>query len=197
MRGHLIGADLSAGMLEAARPRVPAASLIAADASRLPLRDAIADLTLAMHMLYHVPDPVAAARELRRVTRPGATVVVGLNARDHMRELREAVQEAGLGYPGERVTLDDGEALLATVFTTVTRHDFPAQVRPPTPKPRRGLHPLHVRDQVTRGSRGPGFRHHQPPVPERARQLLHNHHARGLPSLPVVVRLPGTPTARV
>ncbi|MCW2936304.1 MAG: Methyltransferase type 11 [Actinomycetia bacterium] len=134
-RGHLIGADLSFGMLQAARSRVPAASLIAADASALALRDGIADLTLAMHMLYHVPDPMAAVRELRRVTRPGAAVVVGLNARDHMRELREAVQEAGLGYPGERVTLDDGEALLGTVFTTVTRHDFPAQVRPPAPEP--------------------------------------------------------------
>jgi SAM-dependent methyltransferase len=134
-RGHLIGADLSFGMLEAARSRAPAASLIAADASGLPLRDGIADLTLAMHMLYHVPDAAAAARELRRVTRPGAAVVVGLNGGDHMRELREAVREAGLDYPGERVTLDDGEALLGTVFTTVTRHDFPAQVRPPAPEP--------------------------------------------------------------
>jgi SAM-dependent methyltransferase len=135
LRGHLIGADLSFGMLEAARSRVPAARLITADASALPLRDAIADLTLAMHMLYHVPDAAAAARELRRVTRPGAAVVVGLNGGDHMRELREAVQEAGLGYPGEGLTLDDGEALLGTVFTTVTRHDFPAQVRPPDPEP--------------------------------------------------------------
>ncbi len=33
------------------------------------------------------------------------------------------------------MTLDDGEALLRTVFTTVTRHDFPAQVRPPDPGP--------------------------------------------------------------
>jgi SAM-dependent methyltransferase len=135
LRGHLIGADLSFGMLAAARSRVPAASLIAADASGLPLRDGAADLSLAMHMLYHVPDPVAAACELRRITRPGGTVVVGLNAYDHMRELRAAVQEAGLGYPRERVSLDDGEALLRTVFTTVTRHDFPAQLRLPEPGP--------------------------------------------------------------
>jgi SAM-dependent methyltransferase len=135
LRGHLIGADLSFGMLAAARSQAPAASLIAADASRLPLRDGVAGLTLAMHMLYHVPDAMAAARELRRITRPGGTLVVGLNGRDHLRELREACQQAGLGYPGERVSLDDGEALLRTVFTTVTRHDFPAQVRPPGPEP--------------------------------------------------------------
>jgi SAM-dependent methyltransferase len=135
LRGHLIGADLSFGMLAAARSRVPAASLIAADASGLPLRDGVAALTLAMHMLYHVPDPAAAARELHRVTRPGGTVIVGLNAVGHMRELREAVQDAGLGYPRERVSLDEGEALLRTVFTTVTRHDFPAQLLLPEPGP--------------------------------------------------------------
>ena len=52
-----------------------------------------------------------------------------------MRELYEACREAGLGYPGERVSLEGGEALLRIVFTTVTRHDFPAQVRPPGPEP--------------------------------------------------------------
>ena len=135
VRGQLIGADLSVGMLRAARSRAAAAGLIAADASRLPFRDGIAGLTLANHMLYHVPDPLAAAGELRRVTRPGGTVVVGLNGGGHMREMREAFSEAGLGYPAERVTLDDGEALLGTVFTTVTRHDFPAQLRLPAPGP--------------------------------------------------------------
>ena len=133
--GHLIGADLSAGMLQAARSQAPGAGLIAADAARLPLRDGIAGLTLANHMLYHVADPLAAASELRRVTRPGGAVVIGLNGGGHMREIREACREAGLGYARERVTLEDGQALLGTVFTTVTRHDFPAQLRLPAPAP--------------------------------------------------------------
>ncbi|HEY6295984.1 MAG TPA: class I SAM-dependent methyltransferase, partial [Streptosporangiaceae bacterium] len=75
-RGHgrrLIGADLSPGMLRGARERTrqagwPEPALVAADAAALPFRDSSADLTLAMHMLYHVPEPEVALRELRRVT---------------------------------------------------------------------------------------------------------------------------------
>jgi SAM-dependent methyltransferase len=136
--GRLVGADLSAGMLRAARARVPAAALLAADASALPLRDGAADLTLAMHMLYHVPDPPAAVRELRRVTRPGGQVIVVLNAADHLRELREAIAAAwgvdATSVSG-RIRLDGGEALLRTVFASVTRHDFPAELRVPGPEP--------------------------------------------------------------
>jgi SAM-dependent methyltransferase len=49
-RGHagpVLGADMSAGMLLAARNRAPRAVLLAADAAALPVRDAAADLTLA------------------------------------------------------------------------------------------------------------------------------------------------------
>src|SRR6266481_8185883 len=59
-RGHarpLVGADLSAGMLIVARAVAPAAWMIRADAAAVPLTDAATDLTLAPHMLYHVPDP--------------------------------------------------------------------------------------------------------------------------------------------
>src|SRR5262245_27040439 len=51
------------------------------------LNDA-SSLTLAMHMLYHVPEPLEAARELRRITHPGGQVLVVLNGEDHLRELR-------------------------------------------------------------------------------------------------------------
>src|SRR5579862_4162422 len=52
---RLIGADLSPGMLRAARQRTRSAgrsgpALVTADAAALPLRDSSADLTLAMHM---------------------------------------------------------------------------------------------------------------------------------------------------
>jgi len=144
-RGHagpVVGVDLSAGMLHAARGRAPRAALIAGDAAALPLRDEASDLTLAMHMLYHVPDPRAAVRELRRITRPGGQVLVVLNGRDHLRELREAVAavrrpsaDRQPGTAGEQLRLDHGAELLAGQFTTVIRHDFASELLIPGPEP--------------------------------------------------------------
>jgi SAM-dependent methyltransferase len=163
--GRVLGLDMSLGMLAAARERLisvgaaagsgPAGSpdeaassesagspgdvaLLAADATALPLPDGAADLTLAMHMLYHVPDPSQALREFRRVTRPGGRVIIGLNGLNHLRELREIVAAArGDGRWGrtERLTLDAGEALARSFFSTVTRHDFTAELRLPDPRP--------------------------------------------------------------
>ena len=115
-----------------------AVELLAADAAALPLRDGAADLTLAMHMLYHVPDPSQAVRELRRVTRPGGRVVIGLNGPGHLRQLREVVAAArgdDVWGQHERLTLDDGEALAGRYFSTVTRHDFVSELRIPDPEP--------------------------------------------------------------
>jgi SAM-dependent methyltransferase len=130
--GRVIGMDLSPGMLAAASARgTGTAALVNADATALPLRAASVDLALAMHMLYHVPDPPDAVRELRRVTRPGGTVIVGLNGTDHQEALRAALTAAGVSKPGERLRLDEGETLVRGVFTSVTRHDFTAPLFPP------------------------------------------------------------------
>ena len=77
-------------------------------------------------------------RELRRVTRRGGRVVVGLNGADHLREMR-AIIAAARGREtariGEKLRLDSGEALLRTVFASVERHDFRAELRIPSPAP--------------------------------------------------------------
>ena len=159
--GRVLGLDLSTGMLAAARERLDAldtldavgavgavgseissspgaVALIGADATMLPLRDGSVDLTLALHMLYHVPDPSRAIRELRRVTRPGGRVVIVLNGSDHLRELRAIVAEARgdeIWGQQERLRLDGGEALAQPYFSTVTRHDFVSELRLPDPEP--------------------------------------------------------------
>ena len=152
--GRVLGVDLSLGMLAAARqrlsqigaagaagardgssePGVPIVGLANADATALPLGDGAADLALAPHMLYHVPDPADALRELRRVTRRGGRVVIVLNGAGHLRQLRVAVAAArgdDAKAMGERVTLDNGESLARSVFHTVARHDFVAELRVP------------------------------------------------------------------
>jgi SAM-dependent methyltransferase len=143
-RGHagpVLGVDLSVGMLHAARSRAPAAVLVAGDAAALPLRDEASGLTLAMHMLYHVPDPRAAVRELRRITRRGGQVLVVLNGEDHLRELYDLISAArqeitgGEPLPVSRLRLDEGMRLLASEFTSVTRHDFTSELCIPAAGP--------------------------------------------------------------
>jgi len=135
-RGHqglLTGVDMSTGMLAETREAAAGARAVAGDAGALPVRDGAADLTLAMHMLYHVDDPIVAVGELRRVTVRGGLVVVGLNGAGHLEELASACASAAaeLGAPyrrGERLRLDEGERLLADQFGKVVRHDFRAEL---------------------------------------------------------------------
>lgn len=143
--GYLIGADLSPGMLRAVRRRtgeagLGAPALLTADAAALPLRDESSDLTLAMHMLYHVPEPEVAIGELRRITR--GRLVVGLNGADHHREMRELITAAlaslGLGavpLVSDRFGMDQGEIALRRVFASVTRYDFTGKLVVPGPEP--------------------------------------------------------------
>lgn len=131
-RGHTIGIDLSGGMLQAARQSAPRARVLRADASQLPLANGCADVALAPHRLYHVPDPRAAIIELRRVTWPGGRVLIVLNGADHLRQLRE-LAAAALGPAqardwDQRLRLDQGEDLMRSVFGRVERHDFTAEL---------------------------------------------------------------------
>ena len=190
-RGHqgpVLGMDLSPGMLNAARSRAPAALLAAGDAAAVPLRDAVSDLTLAMHVLHHLPRPLEAVREPSRITSPGGQVLVVLNGHDHLRELRDLIATALAGTGGqpprrERLHLDDGQAMLAAEFGSVTRHDFTGELLIPGPGPRPGLrrqhdhHPAPARPRRIRRSRG---RPHPPGGPFRVRT-----HA-GLPDLPLI-----------
>jgi len=146
--GRVVGADLSIGMLSAARQLVGAVTelgpagwalgLANADVTALPFPGGSVDLTLAMHMLYHVPDWPVAVRELHRVTKPGGRVVIGLNGRDHLTELRDviaAVRGFDRASLKERADLDTAERLATAIFTRVTRHDFIAELRVPDAEP--------------------------------------------------------------
>ena len=74
----IIGADVSAAMLERARRNDPEASCawMRADALALPLPDESLDVVTGHSFLYLVPDRTAALAELRRVLRPGGRLVL-------------------------------------------------------------------------------------------------------------------------
>jgi len=74
--GLIIGLDRDAAALHAARTTAPAASLVRADAHRLPLRAATVDLVWCVAALGLFADPAAALAEVRRLLRPGGVLVV-------------------------------------------------------------------------------------------------------------------------
>ena len=105
--GSVLGLDFTPDMLLAARKagRDEYATLVLADARRLPVADATADVIFAAGLVHHLPDPVAGLTELARVTRPGGTLAIfhptgraALAAR-HGRTLRpgEPLSEERLG----------------------------------------------------------------------------------------------------
>jgi SAM-dependent methyltransferase len=69
----ILGADRSSGMIALAPRDLP---LAVVDVLNMPLTTGTFDVAVLAFMLFHVPEPLAALREVRRVLRP--TGVVGL-----------------------------------------------------------------------------------------------------------------------
>jgi phosphatidylethanolamine/phosphatidyl-N-methylethanolamine N-methyltransferase len=77
----LVGIDLSEGMLRKAQEKIEALRMDSVilktmDASAMDLGDHGFDATLATYVISAVPDPVSVLREIRRVTKPGGTIVI-------------------------------------------------------------------------------------------------------------------------
>jgi SAM-dependent methyltransferase len=118
-RGLVCGADLSVGMLHSARPLAGSDPLLVADAQALPFPNHAFDVTLAMHMLYHVPDRALAIRELRRVLRLDGVALVVTNSETHLEQLDDM-----LAACAKAVTGTDRPPIRAHVsFTTESAPD--------------------------------------------------------------------------
>jgi SAM-dependent methyltransferase len=70
------GIDVSTVAVEAARARVPDATVLVSDGESLPFDDSTFDRVTCIGSLEHFPDPAAGAAEMGRVLRPGGTAVV-------------------------------------------------------------------------------------------------------------------------
>jgi SAM-dependent methyltransferase len=88
---RLCGIDISAEAIELARETVPGAELHAAPLDRIPFGDEEFDLAVSLDVLQHVPEGVldVGLKELRRVLRPGGTLLVRTNGDVRARRERE------------------------------------------------------------------------------------------------------------
>jgi SAM-dependent methyltransferase len=75
--GLVVGADLSATHLTAARCALPQTLLLQADLRRMPLLSHSFDLVWSVNTIHHLHDPVAGARTLAALLRPGGRLVLG------------------------------------------------------------------------------------------------------------------------
>jgi SAM-dependent methyltransferase len=84
--GPVHGVEPSDKMREQARTHAghPAVTYAAGSAEHVPLPDASCDAALLYFVWHHVADREAAARELRRVVKPGGTLFVQANFADRM-----------------------------------------------------------------------------------------------------------------
>jgi ubiquinone/menaquinone biosynthesis C-methylase UbiE len=136
-RGPVIAGDLSEGMLRTARSRAGAGPLLVTDVQALPFADDSFDVTLAMHMMYHVPDRAVAITELRRVLRSGGVALVLTNSRRHFAELDDLLVEcvaATTDVPRPPVrtfitfTLENGESELSQEFSSIELRTFTSEL---------------------------------------------------------------------
>jgi SAM-dependent methyltransferase len=155
---HAFGLDLSIGMLRSLAELRSSGRLtpLQGDAQQLPLGDGIADVGLAMHMLYHVPDIQAAVRELRRVVKPGGTVLASTNSVASLAEINDLMNAALSKVTGRshslhsgKFNLETGAAQLQTEFSDVSVHHFDVPLAFPTAEPVLG-YLNSVRDPIER-----------------------------------------------
>ncbi|WP_336213858.1 class I SAM-dependent methyltransferase [Nonomuraea sp. LPB2021202275-12-8] len=122
---RVVGLDAAAAMT-GRHPR----PVVRAEAAALPFADGVFDAAVAVNMLYHLDDPVAAIAEAHRVLAPGGMFVAASPSRLDSPEL------AGVWRP-ERSTFDaeDAPELLARVFgrVEVERWDAPLITLPDEP----------------------------------------------------------------
>jgi len=130
-----VGCDLSLGMLAACAPHP---WLVNADVMALPFPTGSFDVVLAPHMLYHVDDRPAAAREVRRVLKHRGRCVVVTNGAQHLFAVRRLVEDAvRVATPGWEMrnpathafSLDNGATQLLEAFEHVVCL-LPADVSP-------------------------------------------------------------------
>jgi len=134
--------DLSPGMVQEAVERcspLPFSSIASrqADAAALPFADGSFDAIVAMHMFYHLPDPVKCAAEMYRVLKPGGFLAVTTNGVGNMRKIYELTTVFGSpphDPAGAAFGYDAAKRLMQTQFGNVAMIQYPARMRVTDPE---------------------------------------------------------------
>lgn len=131
----VVGVDPWAGALERAAGKartwgVPQAAFVRGDGGALPLRAASVDLVVSNLGVNNFADPDRAFAEVRRVLRPGGTLVLSTNLVGHFRELYDVFARVLAGdaaalarlhaHVAHRATVEALTATLATHGLAVT-----------------------------------------------------------------------------
>lgn len=140
---HITLTDISEGMLRDARRNIgiddDRFSFEIADCQSLPYEDESFDVIIANHVLFYPEDIDQAIRELRRVLKPGGTLLTSTYGRKHMQEISTLVQKFD-----ERITLsanklytrfgkENGAALLSPYFEGIHWNAYEDSLLVPDP----------------------------------------------------------------
>ena len=134
--------DQSTHMVEQATMRLSHLRIgqaVVADAAGLPFPDDSFDIVIAMHMLYHLPDPAIALREMNRVLVPGGRCIVTTNSPLNLPLIAElsraafgsAIDDMVQARFGTPVALD----LMKAQFSNVTQQTYNDMYQVDDPEP--------------------------------------------------------------
>jgi ubiquinone/menaquinone biosynthesis C-methylase UbiE len=110
---NALGIDHSAGMLGQAQARADQdgvgtrTEFVAMDAEALEFQDQAFDVTVSLFVLRHLPNPLAAAREMYRTLKPGGRLVSSIGSRPSL------FSASGLSAASDRLQVKLGRLLLA------------------------------------------------------------------------------------
>lgn len=108
----LVCVDQSPNMLERARQAVPgeATEFRIGSLEHLPLGDGEVDTVIASMVLHHIPEPAQALLEIRRVLRPGGTLLLAELDRHEEEVMRTRFADFWLGFSRTRLERSLAEA---------------------------------------------------------------------------------------